>query len=186
MVPLPLLLALYLRAVVPDPRELLDVDDESLLRAMADDPARVVAHIRERQRRIEWLEQELEVIMLPTLQGRRLSSAEQELRPESLSNQRAFKKLQASPPGGCNACKAAMACYSHACQGGKMRTDMPFTECADVPRAICDMYACMHVRCACVRARVCVCACGVCVCTCVCTCVACVCQEAYVSACKYI
>ena len=56
MLLLPLLSALYLSAAAPYPAAgLLDADDNSLLRAMGDEPARVVSHIRAQQRRIEWL-----------------------------------------------------------------------------------------------------------------------------------
>ena len=122
--------------------ELLDADDESLLRAMAEEPARVLAHIRAQQRRLELTGQQQvtpEANVRLTSQGRRWSGAEQELRPES-SNQRAVNTLGASSSDGCSACQAAAACYSHACQRGKMDTDGPFVKCADVPRAICDMY----------------------------------------------
>ena len=146
---LQLVSALCLSAAAPNPgSELLDVDDKSLLRAMADEPARVVSHIRAQQRRIEWLEQELRqlapvVNMQRTSQRRRLSGTEQEPRPESSSNQRTVNSLRAPPSDGCSECKAAAECYSDACHGGKMSTDGRFAQCAGLPRAICDM--CVHL-----------------------------------------
>jgi hypothetical protein len=44
--------------------ELLNADDKSLLRAMKDEPARVVAHIRAQQCQIEWLERKLRQVTL--------------------------------------------------------------------------------------------------------------------------
>ena len=99
MLLLPILSVLYLSAAAPNPAVgLLDADDDSLLRAMGDEPARVVWHIRAQQRRIEWLEHQLQqgapgVHIQPTSQGWRLSGTEEELRPESSSNQRATASL---------------------------------------------------------------------------------------------
>ena len=156
MVLLPLISALYVSVATPHPGdELLNADDQSLLRAMEDKPAIVVAHIRAQQRRIEWLERELQQVTprseasmeQSTSQGRQLSSAKPELnRDRTGLGKRAIRTLRAEASSdGCSDCRAAASCYSHhACQGGKMHTNGPFAQCARVPRVICDMYA--HVK----------------------------------------
>ena len=83
--------ALYLSAAAPNlGGEDLDVGDESLLRAMADEPARVLAHIRAQQRQIERLEHELKQVA-PEKNMYWTSP-----RRESSSNRRAAKSLRAS------------------------------------------------------------------------------------------
>ena len=137
----------YLSAAPLNPGGEIFLDDESLLRAMEREPARVVAYIRAQQRRIEWLEQ-LQVAQEADLQpstshGRQVSgaAAELELKHESLGSiQRAVNTLSVASSDSCHACTAT--CYSQACQGGEMSTDGPFAQCAGVPRATCDMYAC--------------------------------------------
>ena len=56
---------------------------------------------------------------------------------------RAVRTLQAVPSGCDGPCKAAAACYSHACQSGKMLTDGLFAVCAGA-KGLCDTYSRCH------------------------------------------
>ena len=122
-------------ATKPALTKLLRMDDESLLRALASEPTNVIEHIRAQQRRIDWLEQQLEQAAAE-LEAEELKRATQLHRKSVSPKQRAAKTLRMLPTG-CSACKAAAACYSLACQSGKMSIDGPFAQCAGA-KGSCD------------------------------------------------
>ena len=117
------------------------MDDESLLRALASEPTNVIEHIRAQQRRIDWLGQQLEQaaaeLDAARLRDQGLKRATQKIHRKSASPKQRGAKTLRMLPTGCSACKAAAACYSLACQGGKMSIDGPFMQCAGA-KGSCD------------------------------------------------